>query len=432
MWAGTDDGLLHVTTDGAKTWHAVTPPGVTPWSHVAGIDASHFDAATAYVAIDRHRLDDERPYLYVTRDSGKTWRGRTNGIPADSFVNAVREDPVHRGLLYAATETGVYVSFDDGAAWQSLRLNMPVVSVRDIAVHGDDLAIATHGRAFWILDDIEPLRELADDASPHGRLFVPQVAVRMRAGNDEAEASPPEVPVGENPPNGAFIDYVVPRKTRGPVVIDICCSGVGGVVRHYSSDDVAKPIDPKSVPYPSYWIETPQPPSAAPGIHRFIWDLHLFDGDGPLAAPGVYPITLHVDGKEYDRRLIVRRDPRIAAGDDALVNQMQTAIRIGAYIRSIRDDLKRADALAPAIHRVAAVAAIAGPPPSASPDDSTGSQRASDTTSLRYNLRLLEALEASVESADEAPTRNELDAFDALRPHLEAQLRALRDALSSR
>ena len=169
VWAGTDDGLVRVTRDGAKSWADVTPPGITPWSHISGIEASHFDARTAYVAIDRHRLDDERPYLYVTHDAGHTWRAATSGIPDGSFVNAVREDPVRPGLIYAATETGVYVSFDDGSSWQSLRLNMPVVSVRDIDVHGSDLAIATHGRAFWILDDVEPLRELAGDASLRAR-----------------------------------------------------------------------------------------------------------------------------------------------------------------------------------------------------------------------------------------------------------------------
>jgi len=200
LWVGSDDGLVHVSNDGGAHWRNVTPPGLTPWSHVTGIEASHADPRTAYVAIDRHRLDDDRPYLYVTRDAGRTWRETHAGIPDGSFLNAIREDPARRGLLYAATETGVFVSFDDAASWQSLRLNMPVVSVRDISVRDGDLAIATHGRAFWILDDVEPLRELAANAASGARLFAPRDAVRTREGNDEAEAIPPEIPAGDNPP----------------------------------------------------------------------------------------------------------------------------------------------------------------------------------------------------------------------------------------
>src|SRR6202163_2564240 len=214
VWAGTDDGLVHLTRDGGKTWRNVTPPAVTPWSHVDTIEASRFDERTAYVAVDRHRLDDDTPYVYVTHDSGRTWRAAASGIGPTSHVWVVREDPQRRELLYAGTETGVYVSFDDGAAWQSLRLNMPVVSVHDISVHGDDLAIATHGRAFWILDDVTPLRQLASNAAPDARLFAPADAVRTRPYSDEAESSPPEVPMGENPPVGAPIDYVVPAGER--------------------------------------------------------------------------------------------------------------------------------------------------------------------------------------------------------------------------
>ncbi len=429
VWAGTDDGLVYVTTDGAASWRAVTPPGVTPWSHVAGIDASHLDPATAYVAIDRHRLDDLRPYLYVTHDAGRSWRSATAGIPDGSFVNAVRADPIRRGLVYAGTETGVYVSFDDGARWQSLRLDMPVVSVRDLVVHGTDLVIATHGRAFWVLDDIEPLRALASDASSHARLFPPRVAIRTREGNDEAEASPPETPLGENPPNGAFIDYVVPPGASGPLTLDIV-DGSGDVVRHYASDVATKPVDPKDVPFPPYWIVTPQPPSALPGMHRIVWDFHIDTPDGPLAAPGTYAVRLVQNARTLTERLILHRDPRVAATDAQLVDQTQTARAIARLLARVRAAIADADAArATNPAKRVAIDGIAGVAPHASPDDSTGSATSADTTSLRYRARLLDALEASVESADTAPTPDERAAFDALRePTLRAieTLRALR------
>jgi hypothetical protein len=331
--------------------------------------------------------------------------------------------------VYAGTETGVYVSFDDGARWQSLRLDMPVVSVRDLVVHGTDLVIATHGRAFWVLDDIEPLRALASDASSHARLFPPRVAIRTREGNDEAEASPPETPLGENPPNGAFIDYVVPPGASGPLTLDIV-DGSGDVVRHYASDVATKPVDPKDVPFPPYWIVTPQPPSALPGMHRIVWDFHIDTPDGPLAAPGTYAVRLVQNARTLTERLILHRDPRVAATDAQLVDQTQTARAIARLLARVRAAIADADAArATNPAKRVAIDGIAGVAPHASPDDSTGSATSADTTSLRYRARLLDALEASVESADTAPTPDERAAFDALRePTLRAieTLRALR------
>ena len=415
VWAGTDDGLVRLTRDGAKTWLDVTPPGVTPWSHVSGIEASHFDALTAYAAVDRHRLDDDRPYLYVTHDAGRTWRVAAQGIPDGSFLNGVREDPVRPGLLYAATETGIFVSFDDGVAWQPLRLNMPVVSVRDISVRADDLAIATHGRAFWILDDIEPLRELAQDASSRARLFAPRAAYRTRDANDEAEASPPETPLGENPPNGAFLDYYLPAEAGGKVTLTIA-GPRGETVRRYASDDVLEAVDPKDVPFPPLWIVAPRPLSNQPGMHRFVWDYHAGTSDGPLAAPGRYTIRLTAAGRAMSASLLVRRDPRVAASDGDLIAQMLLAERI----ERVRSDVRAARAAAAKLRKTnpsaaARIDAIAGAPAS---EDSGGSAARSDLTSLRYDAGLLEELEDSVESSDARPTNGELSAWAALEPHV--------------
>jgi len=382
VWAGTDDGLVHVTRDGAKTWREVTPPGVSPWSHIGGIEASHFDDRSAYLAVDRHRLDDDRPYLYVTHDAGRTWREASAGIPEGSFVNAIREDSVQRGLLFAATETGVYVSFDDARSWQSLRLNMPVVSVRDISVRNGDLAIATHGRAFWVLDDILPLRELATDSGAGARLFKGRDAVRTRPGRDEAEDSPPETPVGENPPNGAFIDYVVPPGAHGTVEISIADSK-GLTIRRWSSDDPVPPADPNRVPYPAYWIARAVPPSAEPGMQRFVWDFHESRPDGPLAPPAKFAVHVKVDGRDHVRPLVLRRDPRIAATDADLVAQAELAREIDALLLRVR----------------AAMSTASG----------------AKLQSLRGYTALLGALFRSVESADAAPTAQDRVTWQLLR-----------------
>src|SRR5208282_3762621 len=203
IWAGSDDGLVHLTRDGGKNWDDVTPKGFPEWGKVSLIEASPFDAGTAYMAVDKHMLDDFQPYAYKTTDFGKTWTRITDGIPAGSFVRAVREDPKRKGLLFAGTETGVFVSFDAGGHWQSLQLNLPVVPVHDLIVKNDDLAVATHGRSFWILDDIAPLRELkGGELDEPVHLFQPASAHRSRSGGFH-----PRGALGANPPGGVIIDY---------------------------------------------------------------------------------------------------------------------------------------------------------------------------------------------------------------------------------
>ena len=290
IWAGTDDGLIHLTRDGGKVWHNVTPPELTPWSKVSTIEASHFDASVAYAAINRFRLDDLRPYIYHTRDGGKTWQKITRGLPDNAPVNVVREDPLRRGLLFAGTETSVYVSFNDGEDWQPLQFNLPRTSMRDLTIHGDDLVLGTHGRSFWILDDITPLRQLTPDvAKADAYLFQPQTTYRVRWNRNSDTPLPPEVPAGKNPPDGALLDYFLRAAARQPVTLEISDSR-GQLIRRFSSSDEleAREKIEKAIPAPTYWVRPEQILSAAAGMHRFVWDLHF---PPPDSLGHDYPIS---------------------------------------------------------------------------------------------------------------------------------------------
>jgi photosystem II stability/assembly factor-like uncharacterized protein len=416
IWAGTDDGYIWVTRDGTRSWQNVTPPALTPWSKVGIIEASHFDAATAYTAIDRHRLDDYKPYIYRTRDGGATWTAIANGIPDGSFVNVVREDRVRRGLLYAGTEKGVYVSFDDGAFWQPLQLNLPVTSIRDIAVHGVDLVIATHGRSFWVLDDITPLRQMRDAAASRGvYLFAPAAAYRVRPGNQEGTPLPLDEPQVDNAPVGLSIDYYLPDVPHTPVVIDVLASD-GSLVRRWSSAHPPKPVDPKSVDYTTHWIVEHPVPVAEAGAHRFVWDFHEGTSDGPLVPPGSYTVRLSVNGQTLTRAATVVRDPRIAATDRDLREQYELATRVAA----LRADV--AAARAKAEQRVKQLSGertqafrryVIGEPLPANPDDSMGAY-SHDFTSFLFLETALDYLESAVESADAAPTPDMRTAYAKL------------------
>jgi photosystem II stability/assembly factor-like uncharacterized protein len=355
IWAGTDDGLVWITRDGGGHWNNITPPGLTPWSKISQIDASRFDGATAFVAVNRFRLDDLRPYAYVTHDGGRSWRLITNGLP-NQPVNAIRQDPVEPRLLYAATENGVYVSFDAGAHWQSLQLALPHTSVRDLIVHDNDVVIATHGRGFWILDDIEPLRELTrgvpfdsaqGDKAIH--LFAPETAYRVRRSTNTDTPLPPEEPSGENPPDGAAIDYAL-ASPAGHVTIAIYDRD-GRLVRRYSSSDQAPPPIP-NLDKPAYWERPFTAPSANAGMHRFVWDLReppprSLQQDLPISAvphdtprvpqgalvvPGHYTVRLDVDGKVAQSTLTVVMDPRVSITPQALEDQYTLAHRITTMI----------------------------------------------------------------------------------------------------
>ena len=339
IWCGTDDGLIHLTTDAGKTWTNATPEGISAWQKVSLIEAGHFDSNTAYAAVNTMRIDDLQPHIFATHDSGKTWREIANGIPAGQIVNAVREDPKRKGLLFAGTEKGVYVSFDDGANWESLRLNLPASSVRDLIIKNDDLVVATHGRGFWILDNITPLGQLNRNQR-EDLLFKPQTALRVRANLNTDTPLPPDEPAGENPPDGAIIDYFLSKDANGPVTIETK-DAKGQSVRKYSSADAPVQANPKRLKIPSYWIRPLQSVSTNAGMHRFLWDMHYTpvpdvepafpmsatyrntapEATSPWAAPGGYTVTLTVDNKTFSQPLTVAMDPRVKTSAAALQEQ---------------------------------------------------------------------------------------------------------------
>ena len=335
LWAGTDDGLVWVTNDHGKNWKNITPPSMTPWSKVTQISASHFDDRTAFVSVSRMRIDDLHPYIYRTRDSGATWEPIVNGLPDGSPVDTVREDPLRKGLLFAGTETAVWVSFDDGDHWQSLQLNLPHTSMRDLLIKDNDLIVATHGRSFWILDDISALRQMAGMQAAAGAfLFKPGAAYRVRRSTYSDTPVPPDEPMGENPPEGAVIDYALPDGTAGPVTLEIL-DARGKAVRHYASTDkpeeTMEELEKQLIPL--YWLRMPQTLAATPGMHRWVWDLRYTtptatnsaypisavphdtprEPQGPLAQPGTYTVRLTAGGKTMTAPLTVKMDPRVHA-----------------------------------------------------------------------------------------------------------------------
>src|SRR6185437_1934432 len=270
IWAGSDTGRIHLTADGGKSWRNVTPPNLSPWSKISLIEASHFDPATAYAAVDRHRLGDRKPYLYITHDYGKSWKLSIDGIAPTHFLRAVREDPKQRNLIFAGTEFGVYVSFDAGDHWQSLQQNLPVTSVRDLTIHGSDLIVATHGRSFWILDDIAPMRQAAQVNVRNSFLFAPPVTLRVDNDAFQGTPLPPEEPQAKNPPDGAIVDYYLGTEAN-KVTLQVV-DDKGRVLRHFSSADMTT-IKRPLLPIAERWFPVPQTLKTSPGEHRFIWDL---------------------------------------------------------------------------------------------------------------------------------------------------------------
>jgi hypothetical protein len=371
---GTDDGLIYVTRDDGKNWTPVTPPEMTAWSKVSQIEAGHFDAETAYASVDRHRIADNKPYIYRTQDGGKTWQNVTAGIPEGAYVNSVKEDTETKGLLYAATELRVYISFNDGAQWQALQNNMPVTSVRDIVVHGDDLAVATHGRGFWVMDQMSALRQIAAQGAQivtsNAYLFVPGETLAIRAGGMNGTPLPHEEPQLQNPPSGVVAYYWLKTAAQKPLKLELL-DRAGTVRACAASDTPVRPPDTEALNVQAIWQQPAQPPSAAAGMHRFALGGAAGRGGGggfgrgggggtpvvdactppagaaePAAAapaagrggrggrggggggggrggggglqPGPYTVRLTVDGQTYNQPVTVKPDPRGApAGSDA-------------------------------------------------------------------------------------------------------------------
>jgi photosystem II stability/assembly factor-like uncharacterized protein len=441
IWAGTDDGLVHVTKDGGKTWKNVTPPGLTSWSKISQIDAGHSDTKTAYIAVNRIRLDDLKPHIYRTTDGGTTWKEIVSGLPAGP-VNTVREDPERRGLLFAGTELAVFVSFDDGEHWQPLRLNMPATSIRDLVVHNDDIVVGTHGRSFWILDDITPLRQLTTSvANASAFLFAPQVAYRVKRNVNTDTPLPPEEPAGQNPPDGGIINYYLKSNASAPLVLEIFDKN-NQLVRRYSSEDQPRQINEKDYQVPAYWYRPAQVLHAKAGVHRFVWDLmypppsafsHGFPISaiykdtplfplGPEVQPGNYTVKLTVDGKTTTQNMTVKMDPRVKTSESALTQQfelslqayngMEQSFKTVLEMRKLRDQIKTsidkagrgplADTLN-ALEKKAAAIAGEGRADASSPGLPGGSidLRNANLTSVNNGFS---ALLENLQSADVAPT----------------------------
>jgi photosystem II stability/assembly factor-like uncharacterized protein len=372
LWAGTDDGLLWITHDGGKNWADITPKELTPWSKITQLSASHFDENTAYASVSRFRINDTHPYIYRTHDGGKNWKLITAGLPEFGPVDTVREDPVRKGLLFAGTENSVWVSFDDGDHWQPLQLNLPRTSMRDLWIKDDDLIVATHGRSFWILDDIAPLREIAAGVNNSARLYGPAAAYRIQRDTYTDTPMPPDEPAGANPPDGAILDYFLPSAAKS-VAIEIL-DGKGQVLRRYANTDKPEATEQelREQLIPLYWVRPPHPLSTLPGMHRWVWDLHYTAPEsmrhdypisavphdtpryplGPNALPGTYTVRLSVDGRTSTAPLTVKMDPRIKTPADGLQKKFETeshlasimsestqALHQGASIRSQLDKL---------------------------------------------------------------------------------------------
>ncbi len=352
IWAGTDDGLIHITKDGGKIWSNVTPTipegelnDFWIWSKISQIDAGHFDKNVAYVAVNRIRLDDQRPHIFRTKDGGKTWQEIVKGLPNEP-INTVREDPTKKGLLFAGSENAVYVSFDDGENWQSLRLNMPATSIRDLVIKDDDIVVGTHGRSFWILDDITPLRQISEDvAKKDVFLYKPQNTYRVRWSTYTDTPIPQEEPQGQNPPDGAIINYYLKEKVKGVVKLEIYDAN-RKLIRTFTSND--KPYELPDLNIPHYWIRPQQILSSEAGSHRFMWDLHYTplnlppsypisavyqntapDATSPWVMPGNYTVLLTIDGKVQEQNFLVKMDPRVKTS--ALDLKIQHDLSLACY-----------------------------------------------------------------------------------------------------
>lgn len=444
IWVGTDDGLIQTTADGGLHWTDVTPPAVGPFMKVFMIDPGRFDPLTAYAAVNTLRIDDMRPHIFRTHDGGKTWKEIVGGLPDGTVVNTVREDPKRRGLLFAGTETQVYVSFDDGDHWQSLRLNMAASSVRDLVVKDDDLVAATHGRGFWILDNITPLRQIdARTADSEAVLLAPADAWRVRWNTNTDTPLPPDEPTAPNPPEGAAIDYYLKSASAAPITLEILAPD-GSVARRYSSADPVTPLPdpPTNAPLPLYWYRRPQPLSAGAGMHRFMWDVHyqpLAAGGGrgglpiaavpydtavppstPWVAPGAYTVRLTAAGRSYTQPITVRADPRVKTPAAALEQVYSLSKEMYVSAAAAQAAARDAASLRRQVAEVRGKAQGAAAPALADFDKKADAAAAALSGAASASARAM----AFLQEADVQPTAVQLDAIDKAR-------RAVADAIAA-
>jgi len=451
LWAGTDDGLIQLTRDDGKNWANVTPKEMPEWGMVSLIDASPFDAATAYVAVDAHKLDNFKPLIFKTSDFGKTWTKIITGLPDNSYVHAVREDPKRKGLLYAGTETGIWVSFSDGVNWQPLQLNLPTTPIHDMIVHGDDLVVATHGRSFWVLDDVGPLRQAsASVAAEAAHLFTPGAAVRTRMGH----FNPRRYPVGENPPSGAVIDFYLKEEPKEPAKLEIL-DAQGKVIRSFTSEEKKKEGAAEEWERDAAEEHVP----AKVGLNRFIWDLRyevpakipqaVYDaGDpiAPLVLAGMYQVRLTLAGKSQVAPFEVKMDPRVQTSSEDLRMQFELMLKmrdrqdeLNKAVMTIRETRAQLQALEKRLgsgeseKSLVTSSADLRKKMSVIEEELVQVNGKSSEDFANYPVKLdnkFSALQNLVDSADTAPTAAELAVFAQLDQQLEAQLTKWREVLS--
>jgi photosystem II stability/assembly factor-like uncharacterized protein len=462
LWAGTDDGYIWTTTDGGAHWANVTPPELKPFWKVFNMDAGHFDASSAYAAINTMRLDDMRPHLFRTHDGGKTWKEINNGLPAIGATSTIREDPKRKGLLYAGTETQVYVSFDDGDHWQSLRLNMPASSVRDLQIKDDDLIAGTHGRGYLILDDLTPLRQISSTLeAANSHLYAPQTAMRIRGDMNPPTPWPPDMATGDNPPDGAIIDYYLGPKFTGNVSLEITDSK-GAVVLRVNSTDPVPPLDPR-YPDPTLWARPPRVLHATAGHHRFLWDLqypqvpgmstgpdadHAIPYDTPSVStspwvmPGNYTVRLTANGHIDSQPLTVVMDPRVKTPMSDLQQQFDLSKKMYDGLLQATAAIHEITVLREQLKERAGQASLAAAQSSLSGklDAIAGAERegrgarggggrggpggAANLGSVRTQIA---RLEHEIQAADEAPTAGQLEAVQITMKPLDGLLQQWND-----
>ena len=476
IWAGTDDGYLWITRDGGANWKNITPPELTPWSKVTQLAASHFDDESAYASVSRFRIDDLHPYVYRTHDGGKSWRLVTSGLPDNAPVDSVREDPVRKGLLFAGTETSVWVSFDDGDHWQSLQLNLPHTSMRDLWIHENDLIVGTHGRSFWVLDDISPLRQISDAvAKSEAHLFKPAVAYRVRRDTNTDTPIPPDEPTALNPPDGAAIDYFLAQPASTPVTLEIL-DAQGKLVRKFTDTDKPEPSPEELAKelIPRYWIRMPKTLPTSAGMHRWVWDLRYpsprstrndypiaaVPGDtprapqGPMASPEQYTVRLTVNGHTFTEPLTVKMDPRVKTSQEGLALEFQKQKLLASLMTQSTEAITVARSLREQIQKLTGKGTAAPGDNAASPPTSQVSGALADAVAafdkklsgiigatgfggfgaaavpsptLGRTSGAIAGLYAELDRSDAAPTAAQIAAIDAAQKDFSAVMKLWKD-----